>query len=34
MVEVCQGCSWNYLTLSYVLGRGDTAPDQGQSVRE
>jgi hypothetical protein len=34
VVEVCQGCAWNYLTLSYVLGHGDAAPDQGQSVRE
>lgn len=34
VVEVCQGCSWNYLTLSYVLGHGETAPDQGRSVRE
>lgn len=22
VVEVCQGCSWNYLTVSYVLGNG------------
>ncbi len=22
VVEVCQGCGWNYLTLSYVLGDG------------
>ena len=22
VVEVCQGCSWNHLTLSYVLGDG------------
>ena len=22
VVEVCQGCSWNYLTTSYVLGDG------------
>lgn len=34
VVEVCQGCAWNYLTLSYVLGHGETAPDQGQGVRE
>lgn len=34
VVEVCQSCAWNYLTLSYVLGYGETAPDQGQSVRE
>lgn len=23
VVEVCQGCSWNHLTVSYVLGHGD-----------
>lgn len=22
VVEVCQGCAWNYLTKSYVLGTG------------
>jgi hypothetical protein len=22
VVEVCQGCSWNHLALSYVLGNG------------
>jgi hypothetical protein len=22
VVEVCQGCGWNHLTLSYVLGDG------------
>ncbi|MET9343501.1 DUF5318 family protein [Nonomuraea sp. NPDC003804] len=22
VVEVCQGCSWNHLTVSYVLGTG------------
>lgn len=22
VIEVCQGCSWNHLTLSYVLGDG------------
>ncbi|MFI7454544.1 hypothetical protein ACIBQX_44190 [Nonomuraea sp. NPDC049714] len=22
MVEVCQGCSWNRLTASFVLGNG------------
>jgi hypothetical protein len=22
VVEVCQGCSWNHLTVSYVLGNG------------
>lgn len=23
VVEVCQSCSWNYLTTSYVLGAGE-----------
>jgi hypothetical protein len=23
VVEVCQGCAWNHLTVSYVLGHGD-----------
>ncbi|MGH3318675.1 MAG: DUF5318 family protein [Streptosporangiaceae bacterium] len=23
VVEVCQGCEWNHLTLSYVLGTGE-----------
>jgi Family of unknown function (DUF5318) len=23
VVEVCQSCSWNHLTVSYVLGHGD-----------
>jgi len=38
VVEVCQGCGWNYLTTSYLLGdgvarrplrarRGDPVPD-------
>ena len=26
VVEVCQGCSWNHLTLSYVLGDGVRRP--------
>ena len=25
VVEVCQGCAWNHLTLSYVLGDGAPA---------
>jgi hypothetical protein len=24
VVEVCQGCSWNHLTVSYVLGVNDS----------
>jgi hypothetical protein len=23
VVEVCQGCAWNHLTVSFVLGTGD-----------
>ncbi|XVQ10972.1 DUF5318 family protein [Spirillospora sp. CA-255316] len=23
VVEVCQGCAWNHLIASYVLGHGD-----------
>jgi hypothetical protein len=26
VVEVCQGCGWNYLTQSYVLGHGRVEP--------
>ncbi|GAA1730220.1 hypothetical protein GCM10009734_39060 [Nonomuraea bangladeshensis] len=26
VVEVCQGCSWNHLTVSYVLGNGPPEP--------
>jgi hypothetical protein len=25
VVEVCQGCAWNHLTVSFVLGTGDPA---------
>jgi hypothetical protein len=32
IVEVCQGCSWNHLTVSYVLGRLSVSPN-GQSPR-
>ncbi|WP_084000759.1 DUF5318 family protein [Actinomadura kijaniata] len=28
VVEVCQGCAWNHLTVSYVLGHQDQATDQ------
>lgn len=31
VVEVCQGCSWNHLALSYVLGDG--VPRQPQRRR-
>lgn len=26
VVEVCQSCSWNHLTVSYVLGHGGGEP--------
>lgn len=26
VVEVCQGCGWNHLALSYVLGTGAETP--------
>jgi hypothetical protein len=32
VVEVCRACSWNQLTLSYVLGRQDTAEKPGARV--
>jgi hypothetical protein len=34
VVEVCQSCAWNHLTLSYVLGHGDSAPDEGRTARK
>jgi hypothetical protein len=36
VVEVCQSCSWNHLTLSYVLGHANMgeSPDQGRTVRK
>lgn len=34
VVEVCQSCSWNHLTLSYVLGHGEASSDQGRSAQE
>lgn len=33
VVEVCQGCAWNHLTVSYVLGHGQhpvASGDNGQ----
>ncbi|RJL32132.1 DUF5318 family protein [Bailinhaonella thermotolerans] len=29
VVEVCQGCAWNHLTVSYVLGTGEPG-DRGR----
>lgn len=28
VVEVCQGCAWNHLSVSYVLGYGDEPRSQ------
>ncbi|WP_433242905.1 DUF5318 family protein [Actinomadura nitritigenes] len=28
VVEVCQSCAWNHLTVSYVLGRGEQRPER------
>jgi hypothetical protein len=28
VVEVCQGCAWNHLTVSYVLGYAEETHDQ------
>ncbi|MFI0356585.1 DUF5318 family protein [Actinomadura sp. 9N407] len=28
VIEVCQGCAWNHLTVSYVLGHGDEPRSQ------
>jgi hypothetical protein len=33
VVEVCQGCSWNHLTVSFVLGTGDPADRTGSRRR-
>jgi hypothetical protein len=33
VVEVCQSCGWNHLTLSYVLGHGETNSDEGRTAR-
>lgn len=34
VVEVCQGCAWNYLTLSYVLGTGESGPGRPRAAEE
>jgi hypothetical protein len=34
VVEVCQGCGWNHLTVSYVLGHGRTPGRDGRAARE
>lgn len=33
VVEVCQGCGWNHLTLSYVMGHGQEVPVRGRTAR-
>jgi hypothetical protein len=33
VVEVCQGCAWNHLVESYVLGHG-RAPEVGSRQRK
>lgn len=34
VVEVCQGCGWNHLTLSYVLGTGEHRPHRRRTAEE
>ncbi len=34
VVEVCQGCRWNYLTQSYVLGTGESRPPRRRRTAE
>jgi hypothetical protein len=31
VVEVCRGCSWNHLTVSFVLGRSAATPNEESS---
>jgi hypothetical protein len=33
VVEVCQGCGWNHLVCSYVLGTGEPAVRRGRRAR-
>jgi hypothetical protein len=33
VVEVCQSCAWNHLTVSYVLGHGDPPAASGEGPR-
>jgi hypothetical protein len=32
VVEVCRGCSWNHLTISYVLGRSEPSARPGKRI--
>lgn len=34
VVEVCQACGWNHLTLSYVLGTGEPRPRRRRRAAE
>ena len=34
VVEVCRGCGWNHLALSYVLGRDGLQARDGSARRE
>lgn len=34
VVEVCQGCGWNHLTVSYVLGTGEPRPRRRRTAEE
>jgi len=33
VVEVCQGCGWNHLASSYVLGTGEPVARRGRRAR-
>ncbi|GAA2120055.1 DUF5318 family protein [Actinomadura alba] len=33
VVEVCQSCAWNHLTVSYVLGHGEHPAASGDEPR-
>lgn len=33
VVEVCQGCAWNHLATSYVLGTGEPPARRGRQAR-
>lgn len=34
VVEVCQGCAWNHLTVSYVLGTGEPGPRRRRTAED
>ena len=33
VVEVCQGCSWNHLATTYLLGTGEPPARRGRRAR-